>query len=169
MFCISRGFTVRTRYSAILTVSHNLAGISASLLAGGLRISEIPQLNLNFATVPNFAMMDVWLWASLPLPVWLSPIPCNILFSPLRHYLGPWMAGATSWWGANNEVYQRETFTFLLCDLRQRYGEAPTSRLILARFFVYPRTRSVLSVHIGKLSTTGKASFRGAFCPSKNL
>ena len=68
--------------------------------------------------------MDIWVWVVLAAPLLgLSPLIYNVFFHPLRHFPGPRMAGATSWWRAYKEVFQRVTMAQLLFELHQEYGE----------------------------------------------
>lgn len=67
--------------------------------------------------------MDIWVWVLAALLLGLCPMIYNIFFHPLRHFPGPRMAGATSWWRAYKEVFQQVTMAQLLFDLHGEYGE----------------------------------------------
>ncbi|OAA69792.1 Cytochrome P450 [Cordyceps fumosorosea ARSEF 2679] len=47
----------------------------------------------------------------------------NVYFHPLRHFPGPWMAGATSGWKAYKEVIKQQTLARELFSLHEKYGE----------------------------------------------
>ena len=67
--------------------------------------------------------MDIWVWVLAALLLGLTPIIYNVFLHPLRHFPGPRMAGATSWWRAYKEVFQQVTMAQLLFDLHQEYGK----------------------------------------------
>ena len=70
-----------------------------------------------------FIMMETWIGLFAALLISLSPIIYNVYFHPLRRFPGPWMAGATTWWKAYKEVYQKATLARLLFDLHEKYGD----------------------------------------------
>ncbi len=53
----------------------------------------------------------------------LGPIIYNVFFHPLRHFPGPRMAGATTWWKAYKEVFQQETLAKLLFGYHEKHGK----------------------------------------------
>lgn len=68
--------------------------------------------------------MGFWLLAFAALLMWLlSPIIYNVFFHPLRHFPGPRIAGATTWWKAYKEVFQQETLAKLLFGYHEKHGK----------------------------------------------
>lgn len=78
-------------------------------------------------------MMGIWMGVFVTLMMGLYPIIYNVFFHPLRHFPGPRMAGATTWWKAYKEVFQQETVAQLLFDLHRKHGEIEKAMLM-----VYP-------------------------------
>ena len=107
----------------------------------------------------------------------LYPIIYNVFFHPLRKFPGPRMAGATTWWKAYKEVYQKETLARSLFDLHEKYGEIARSSLIMAFLTYYtgeivrisPNEVSVSDDVLSILFLIFKASFWEAFCIPRHL
>ncbi|KAI0123214.1 cytochrome P450 [Xylariales sp. AK1849] len=68
-------------------------------------------------------MFTLWMWVLAPFLVVAGNIIYNIFFHPLRHFHGPRVAGATTWWKAYQEVWQKKTLAVELFELHSKYGD----------------------------------------------
>jgi hypothetical protein len=79
----------------------------------------------------SFAMLNIWLWVFIALMLALCPIIYNLFFHPLRHFPGPRLAAATTWWKAYKEVYRQETLAQVLFELHEKHGEDVSLVLVM--------------------------------------